>query len=188
MGTGRREEQAHLNHSTRREHSKEGGGVQKETRDLGGEVGRDRDKRLVGEDLAMNMAMGPCLAWPRSHSNVRGWHVRMLGFQGSPPPQSIQASTLVFHSPSTHQYHGFDQLECLLDPWAPSPLPPRTSRVACVNAGQHSRRSQSPSEDSSLRERKKEKERKKGKKHVLCTTAKERYRIHVWDNLVFRIW
>lgn len=39
----------------------------------------------------MNMAMGPCLAWPRSHSNVRGMacqDVRMSVFQGSPPPQN----------------------------------------------------------------------------------------------------
>lgn len=68
----------------------------------------------------MNMAMGPCLAWPRSHSNVRGWHVRMLDFQGSPPPQSTQNIHSCFSFPSNGAT-GFAQLACLLVLLDPSP-------------------------------------------------------------------
>lgn len=58
----------------------------------------------------MNMAMGPCLAWPRSHSNVRGWHVRMLDFQGSPPPQH----PLLFFIPQQWGHWIRPLLACLL--------------------------------------------------------------------------
>lgn len=75
----------------------------------------------------MNMAMGPCLAWPRSHSNVRGWHVRMLDFQGSPPPQSSRTSTLVFHSPSMGPLDSPNQHVC----WS-CWIPPLGAQVASM--------------------------------------------------------